>query len=334
MNHHISKLSLFLLVVIVSLGTFLQAQEQEQSEWQEKSKERFKPLTAVDKNEISRAQPVNSGLESAQLKSKRILVFYRCEAFIHTSIPWANFALQEMARKTEAFSVDLSDQYSVFDQKNLEKYDAIVFNSSSSPNLNADQREAILSFLKSGKGVIGIHMATDFDSWEEGTAMIGGRWNGHPWTKDGNWAYKLNDPSHELNAAFGGNGFWYQDEIYQYKPESYQGVENLRVLVSLDMSKEEVLTAMEVENYRKYKETYGDGAREVPVSWIREYGKGRVFYTNFGHREETYANQVIMKHLYDGILYALGYTELDATPTAKMPDTKASLAPMKMVIIR
>ena len=93
------------------------------------------------------------------------------------------------------------------------------------------------------------------------------------------------------------------DEIYQYKPESYQGEENLIILVSLDMSKEEVVEAMEVEKYRKYMKTYGKGPREVPVSWIREYGKGRLFYTNFGHREETYTNPVVMKHLYDGIYY-------------------------------
>jgi type 1 glutamine amidotransferase len=234
-----------------------------------------------------------------------------------------------MARKTKAFSVDLSDQYSVFDKKVLKNYDAIVFNSSSSPNLNTDQREAILSFIRSGKGVVGIHMATDFDGWEEGTAMIGGRWNGHPWTSDGTWAFKLNDPYHQLNTAFGETGFWFQDEIYQYKPESYQGEESLRILVSLDMSKGAVLDAMEEEKYLKYQETYGEGPREVPVSWIRTYGEGRVFYTNFGHREETYTNPVVMKHLYDGILYALDYRQLDATPSASLPKIEPVLAPEK-----
>ena len=44
-----------------------------------------------------------------------------------------------------------------------------------------------------------------------------------------------------------------------------------------------------------------------------------------------YANPVIMKHLYDGILYALGYTKADATPTARMSKIKAVLAPEKSV---
>lgn len=329
MTHRFLTLFIYLLITAFWPSTPLQAQEEKKATWEERSQERFKPLTNRNKNDIRQAQPSDARLGNDKLKPKRILVFYRCEAFIHTSIPWANFALQEMARKSQAFTIDLSDQYEVFNKQKLEKYDAIVFNSSSSPVLNTEQRDAILSFVRSGKGIVGIHMATDFDGWEEGTAMIGGRWNGHPWTSDGNWAFKLDDPNHPLNAAFKGNGFWLQDEIYQYIPNSYQGEENLRILVSLDMTKDSVLNAMEVEKYKKYKKTYGTGPREVPVSWVRSFGQGRIFYTNFGHREETYTNPVIMKHLFDGILYTLGYTQLDAKPTAKSLKKNWALAPQQ-----
>ncbi|MCB1123865.1 MAG: ThuA domain-containing protein, partial [Verrucomicrobiae bacterium] len=77
--------------------------------------------------EISSAQPGRATAKPAE--DRKVLVFYRCEGFIHTSIPWGNFALQEMARKTGAFSVDLADQYSVFNKANLKQYDAIIFNS-------------------------------------------------------------------------------------------------------------------------------------------------------------------------------------------------------------
>ena len=70
-----------------------------------------------------------------------------------------------------------------------------------------------------------------------------------------------------------------------------------------------------------------DGPREVPVSWIRKAGDGRVFYTNFGHREDTYRNPVILRHMLDGIQYALGDLEADAEPTAKSTPKEPALAP-------
>ncbi len=78
----------------------------------------------------------------------------------------------------------------------------------------------------------------------------------------------------------------------------------------------------------RFSKAFAPGVREVPVSWLREHGAGRLFYTNLGHREETYANPSIMKHLLDGIQYALGDLEADATPTAKTGE-KPALAPAK-----
>ncbi|MEC7906609.1 MAG: ThuA domain-containing protein, partial [Verrucomicrobiota bacterium] len=260
-----------------------------------------------------------------------ILVFFRCEGFIHTSIPHANFALQEMARKSKAFSVDLEDEYEVFNKKNLKQYHAILFNSASELKFtNENQRKAILDFVRGGGGLIGIHGASDnFYEWEEGAEMIGGQFNGHPWTAGGTWAFKVDDPTHPLNQAFGGRGFWHQDEIYQYLPSSYVGPDKLRILVSLDMSKETVREPMEMEKFERSNSKYPSGNREVPVSWVQDIGKGRLFYTNFGHREDTYKNPVIMQHIFDGILFAIGYNKMDTTPTSELPPIAPALAPAK-----
>jgi type 1 glutamine amidotransferase len=53
------------------------------------------------------------------------------------------------------------------------------------------------------------------------------------------------------------------------------------------------------------------------VSWIRDWGAGRVFYCALGHREETYWNPVVMQHFLDGIQYTLGDLPADATPSAR-----------------
>ena len=72
-----------------------------------------------------------------------------------------------------------------------------------------------------------------------------------------------------------------------------------------------------------------DGPREVPVSWLRKAGEGRVFYTNFGHREDTFRKPMILQHMLDGIQYAIGDLEADATPTAKVGAKSPALAPAK-----
>jgi hypothetical protein len=50
------------------------------------------------------------------------------------------------------------------------------------------------------------------------------------------------------------------------------------------------------------------------LAWVREYGKGRVFYTALGHREEVWANPLFMKHVHGGLRYAMGLDKGDASP--------------------
>ncbi|MFM8709053.1 MAG: ThuA domain-containing protein, partial [Planctomycetia bacterium] len=93
-----------------------------------------------------------------------------------------------------------------------------------------------------------------------------------------------------------------QDEIYQYDPR-YKP-ENLRVLVSLEMQ--------------------ASSPREpwhVPVSWVRDYGAGRVFYTNFGHNDATWQEPMFQQHMSAGIAWALGRFDAEAAPN---PDVQAA----------
>jgi type 1 glutamine amidotransferase len=285
--------------------------------WQKKKAESFKPLSVEQKAAVENAVP--SEATAKPKKERRILVFYRCEGFIHSSIPFANLALEAMGKKTGAFTVDLADTYDVFNSENLKKYDAILLNNTTHMQFpKVEQQNAFLDFVMNGKGLAGIHAASDnFGRHPECRAIVGGEFGGHPWNAGGTWAFKLDDPEHVLNKAFEGKGFWHTDEIYQYQPATYQGTKVLRVLVSLDMGQEEV------------SKLINDGPREVPVSWLRKAGEGRVFYTNFGHREDTFTKPVILKHMLDGIQYALGDLEADATPTDDAGQKKPALSPAK-----
>ncbi len=294
--------------------------------WEEKKASHFKPLTEEEMGKIVAAIPEKP--TATPQKERKILVFWLCEGFIHKSIPYGNYMLQALGEKTGAFQVDLADDYSVFTAENLAQYDVLLFNNTTRLKFpDEGQRKAIMDFVKSGKGIAGIHAASDnFATWPEALDMIGGIFNGHPWNAGGNWAFKLDDAENSINAAFEGKGFWHMDEIYQYKPDSYAGDDTLRVLVSLDMSKSKNIDVL-VKSKKSPVSEEEAKARQVPVSWIREYEGGRVFYSNFGHRNETNWHPKIVQHFLDGIQYALGDLEADATPTTEASDLKISLAP-------
>ena len=51
-----------------------------------------------------------------------------------------------------------------------------------------------------------------------------------------------------------------------------------------------------------------------PATWAREYGKGRVFYTSMGHREEVWLNPIFQSILLGGLSWAFGNVQADITP--------------------
>ena len=239
---------------------------------------------------------------------RKLLVFWLCEGFPHASIPWCNKMLEIMAEKTGAFTVTLSKDKTDLNTENLKQYDGILLNNTTALKLSPEQEQALLDFVNNGKGLIGIHAATDnFNDWPEGVALIGGQFDQHPWTSGGTWAFKLDDPTHPLNKSFEGKGFALKDEIYQIKgPYSH---DTHRELISLDMRDERNHKVDQTKIHR----TDGD----FPVAWLKRTGKGRVFYCSLGHNKETYFNPAVLAHYLAGIQYALGDYKVDDTPTAK-----------------
>ncbi len=274
----------------------------------------LKPLSDDMLKKIEEALPQKATAKPA--KSRKILIFWLCEGFFHGSIPVGNAAIKMMGQKTGAYDSVVSDDMAMFAPDKLAEFDAVVFNNTTRLKFDKEeQRKALMDFVNGGKGIVGIHAATDnFYNWPEAAEMMGGLFAGHPWGGGGTWAVKIDEPEHTLNKGFGGKGFWIKEEIYKMK-DPYSR-ENLRVLVSLDMSKKE---------NRKGRED-GDNA----ISWLREKGKGRVFYTSFGHNNHIFTTPAILQHMLDGIQYALGDLKADATPSAKLAKKpEPALAPEK-----
>ncbi|MCX7871928.1 MAG: ThuA domain-containing protein [Verrucomicrobiae bacterium] len=257
-------------------------------------------------------------------KTRKILVFNLTRGFKHDSIPVGAKAFELIGEKTGAYTTVVSEDISMFEQEVLESFDAVLLNNTSGdlfmpPNFKQmspdDQktvtaranllRQNLQNFVSKGKGIIGIHAATDcFYDWKEYGEMMGGYFNGHPW---GKVVVKIDEPSHPLNKAFDGKPFIIEDEIYTFKTPYSR--ENLRILLSVDW--DESVKKLNIKGGNREDNDYA-------LSWIRKYGDGRVFYCAFGHQHPIFWNKQIIRHLLDGIQFALGDLEADATPSAKL----------------
>ena len=54
------------------------------------------------------------------------------------------------------------------------------------------------------------------------------------------------------------------------------------------------------------------------------HGKGRVFYTSLGHREDVWSSQIFEQLLLGGLSWALGRLEADITPNLEQVAPQAN----------
>ncbi len=272
---------------------------------------------------VKAALPAQARVKPA--KPRKLLVFTLCRGFVHGSIPLAAKTLEMMGSQTGAFEAVVSDDPAVFEPESLKRFDAVCMNNTTgsvfmpanhaklpqAEQQAARQRDAalkksFLAFVRGGKGLVGIHAATDcLYEWPDYGEMMGGYFHGHPWGSGDTVGVKLDDPGHPLCAAFRGRGFKIKDEIYQFRNPYSR--EKLRVLMSIDPDRTDMTK-------KGLKRTDGDYA----VAWVHRYGKGRVFYCSLGHNAGVFYTRDVLQHYLDGIQFALGDLEVDTTPSAKL----------------
>jgi type 1 glutamine amidotransferase len=194
----------------------------------------------------------------------------------------------------------------------LRNYDAVAFLSTTG-ELPIPDKDAFFKWIADGHGFIGLHSATDtLHQTPEYIKMIGAEFAGH-----GNFHPKAPvdnmDPASAVTEGWG-KSVVLNEEFYLFK--------------NYDSKQVHLVLAMPVQPYTKEAGVY-------PVSWIKKYGAGRVFYTSLGHRDDVLLpdgtigdqeykvrfNQVpvalaVQKHILQGVRYALGLIDADATPQA------------------
>ena len=196
----------------------------------------------------------------------------------------------------------LARQRAVLNEKmslaSLNGFDAVIF-ANTTGDLPLPDREGFLAWIKSGHGFVGMHSATDtLGGFMPYVECINGNFDGHPWGGGTLCTFVNHETSHPTVSMYPPSFQW-KDEIYQYK---HFKPESVRVLLSLDMSK-----------------TKPQMPYHVPVTWVREYGRGRIFYTNLGHNDATWLDDKYQSHILTGIRYAL---KLQEAPAAPNPDVQ------------
>jgi type 1 glutamine amidotransferase len=281
---------------------------------------------------------VNLGFApQAQAAPKKVLVVSITKGFRHSSIPTAEKVLAQLGNDSKAFAVDYArvepsdPQFKGADGKPdaakvdaaikevlaekmspaaLKKYDAVIF-ANTTGDLPLPDKEAFMNWIKSGKGFVGMHAASDtFHNYGPYVEMLGAEFKAHeaqvevdPINQDANCpACRHLPPQWKVF-----------DEIYQFK--------------SFDRSKVHGLLTLDHHPNNKSPGDY-------PIAWCKLYGKGRVFYTSLGHREDVWdpntpadfkrqnskeVSEAYQKHILGGIKWALGLEKGDATPQQKRP---------------
>ena len=310
---------LFLASLVATLLALLAADAVSQDKAAQDKKDVKKETKKETKKDKSPIEKVMESLpESAPAKPKqprKILIYSKTNGFRHGSIAIGAKAITMMGDKTGAYTALHTEDESMFAADKLKVFDAVFmlnttgncfFNKSlpkeEATNLEEEYKKSFRDFVASGKGLAGVHSATDtYHNWKDYNIMMGGTFAGHPWHMK--VPVKNLDPRHPLNAAFKGEDFEVNDEIYQFRADTAQPNER-RFLLSLDTK------AMDVSKGNRKDGLY-------PVSWLSTFEKGRTFYCSLGHRDEIYWNPTVLRHYLAGIQYVLGDLDADATPSVK-----------------
>ena len=132
--------------------------------------------------------------EAARAKHK-VLYLTHSAGFKHDVLPVSEVILKEIGERSGAFEVTATKDCSLISRDGLKQYDAVVFYTTGELPITDEQKAAFLDFIKSGKGFVGIHSATDtFYKWPEYGELIGGYFDQHPWHQD--VTVKVEDNSH------------------------------------------------------------------------------------------------------------------------------------------
>jgi type 1 glutamine amidotransferase len=227
----------------------------------------------------------------AQQKQFKALVVTTTNGWHHESLHAGFLAIKELGIKN-FFDVTLFENPGGFNDRYVEQFQVIIFLNTTGNIFDTAQQKVMERFIKSGKGYVGIHSASDTEyDWEWYTKLVGRMFNIHPAVQTAR--LKILDNKFPGLQGFENGKLW-TDEWYDFSPEKIQG---LNYVLAVDESSYNPKV--------QWGQKKSDGMGQLhPLAWYHEYDGGRSFYTALGHLPTNFSEPAFLNHLYAGIFWA------------------------------
>jgi type 1 glutamine amidotransferase len=267
---------------------------------------------------------------------RQLLFFTKSAGYEHSVIKPAGSApghaervLRDLAAR-HGWEVRHTKDGSAFTEDTVARTDAFVFyttgdlttpGTDGTPPLAREAKAGLLEAIRTGKGFVGIHCATDtFHSPGDRFAAAGERADPYIRMLGGEFLQHGAQQTATLRGAdpsFPGcadlkDGIALMEEWYSFK--NYR--EDLHVIFVQETAGMDKTGTNSVYDRPPY-----------PATWARMHGKGRVFYTSMGHREDVWAHPSFQRVLAGGLAWALGQVDADVTPNLPLVAPGYALLP-------
>ena len=245
---------------------------------------------------------------AADKKPQKVLYFTRSAGFVHSVVNRKDGELAHSEKvltvlgKKAGFEVVCSQEESVFDG-DLEQYDLIAFYTTGKV-LSDQRKEKLLKTIHAGKGFVGFHCAIDTfhaKGLDPYRAMVGAEFTGHGAQQKA--TMKIVSPDFPGIKGLG-DSFALNEEWYTF----HKFLSDLHVILG------QVTQGMTGPLYQR---------PPYPATWARLHGKGRVFYTSMGHREDVWTNPIFQQIALGGIAWALRNVDAEVPPNIAVVTPRA-----------
>lgn len=276
-----------------------------------------------------------AGAEGAA--TRKILLFTKSSGFEHSTVKrkdgqlaFAEELLTDLG-KQHGFEVTATKDGGVFTPAEIAKYDAFFFlttgdltkpGNDKNPPMTEEGKAAFLAAIKGGKGFLGCHNATDTFLYAGGSEEE--RYKSH--------AGHLDPYTEMIGAEFIHHDAQQKSKMHVVDPKfpGFDGVQDFEMTEEWYSLKDfapnmHVLLVQETEGM--HGPHYARPA--YPATWARAHGKGRVFYTSMGHREDVWHNPTFQQILLGGIAWAVGNVKADVTPNLETAAPQHSVIPAR-----
>lgn len=233
--------------------------------------------------------------------AKRVLYLTHSATYFHEILPYSSEIMKKWASKDGRYTIDATDDCSVITAESLKQYDCVVFYTNRELPISEPNREALLDYVRQGKGLVAIHSGTGtFFKWLPYQEMINAIFDGHPWSQV--VRVKIEDSKHPIMQGVP-ELVSINDEIYQHT--NWERART-HVLASIDVSSVD----LKAKGVKRTDKDFG-------IAWAHRYGQGRVYVNALGHTKEVWDAPWFEKMIVQGIHWAMGELPLELPENAE-----------------